>query len=135
MKRRILLFVGGIAISAITIDAHHSISGVYDSNQQVKIEGVVAEFHFVNPHPFLTMDVQAGNDTKRWRLEMDNRSELADVGVTSETLKPGDRIVVTGSPARAQSQSLYVRRLDRPVDGFWYEQVGTSPRIGTQGKR
>ncbi len=62
---------------------------------------------------------------------MDNRSELAEIGMTSQTLKPGDRIVVTGNPARTKSQSLYIRKLDRPADGFRYEQVGSSPRIRT----
>ena len=51
--------------------------------------------------------------------------------MTSQTLQPGDRIVVTGNPARNKSQSLYIRRLDRPADGFRYEQVGSSPRIST----
>jgi hypothetical protein len=54
------------------------------------------------------------------------------IGFTRETLEPGDRIVVVGSPARRQAQSLYVRRLDRPSDGFWYEQVGATPRIGSR---
>ena len=130
MKRWILSFTVGIAISVMVAHAHHSIAGAYDSNQQVTIEGIVAQFQFVNPHPFLTMDVKAGTGgVQRWRLEMDNRSELIQVGMTSETLKQGDRIVVTGSPAREQSQSLYIRKLDRPADGFQYEQVGSSPRI------
>ena len=60
---------------------------------------------------------------------MDNRFELAGIGVTAETLRPGDRIVVTGSVGREQATSLYVRRLDRPADGFRYEQVGSSPRV------
>jgi hypothetical protein len=60
---------------------------------------------------------------------MDNRYELSDVGMTADTLKPGDRVVVSGSPARSQAQSLYIRQLDRPADGFRYEQVGSSPRI------
>ena len=60
---------------------------------------------------------------------MDNRWELVEVGMTRETLKRGDRIIVTGSPAREQAASLYIRKLDRPADGFQYEQVGSSPRI------
>jgi hypothetical protein len=96
----------------------------------VKVEGVVAQFHFINPHPFVTIDVKNDSGrTQQWRLEMDNRFELSEIGMTAETLKPGDRVVVSGSPARSQSQSLYIRRLDRPADGFWYEQVGSSPRI------
>jgi hydrogenase maturation factor len=38
--------------------------------------------------------------------------------MTAETLKPGDRVVVTGSPARGGADGLYVRQLDRAADGF-----------------
>jgi hypothetical protein len=74
--------------------------------------------------------VESGGRVESWRLEMDNRYELVDVGMKPDTLKPGDRIVATGSRARDGSRSLYVLRVDRHADGFWYEQVGTSPRIG-----
>ena len=49
--------------------------------------------------------------------------------MTSETLKPGDRVVVTGSLGRTEPRTLYVRQLDRPADGFRYEQVGSRPRV------
>ena len=110
---------------------HHSIAGVYDSSRQVTIEGVIAEFHFVNPHPFVVVDA----NNERWKMEMDNLSELVEVGMTKFTLKPGDRVVVSGKPARSNPpQSLYIMKLDRPADGFRYEQVGTSPRVHFPGK-
>ena len=110
--------------------AHHSIAGVYDSSRQVTIEGVVKEFRFVNPHPFVLVEVKQNSGTEEWKLEMDNRSELVDVGMTDQTLMRGDRIVVTGSPVRSpQMHGMYIRKLDRPADGFQYEQVGSSPRI------
>ena len=130
MKGRMLSFAVGVAVSIAAAEAHHSIAGAYDVSRQVTIEGTVTGFHFVNPHPFVTM--QKNNESANapeWRLEMDNRWELAEVGMTKESLKPGDRIVVSGNPAGAQTPSLYVRRLDRAADGFRYEQVGTSPRI------
>ena len=34
-----------------------------------------------------------------------------------DTLKPGDRIVVTGSPARREANRMYIHRLTRPADG------------------
>jgi len=130
MKRSILCLIIGIAISVMPAPAHHSIAGVYDSSRQVTIEGTVTQFQFINPHPFLVIDVKDGSGTvQQWRLEMDNRSELVQVGMTGDTLKQGDRVVVSGSPARVQSQSLYIRKLDRPADGFQYEQVGSSPRV------
>ena len=111
--------------------AHHSISGVYDSGRQVTVQGRVVEFQFVNPHPVLIVatDADAGAASETWWLEMDNRYELADIGVTAATFEPGDRVVATGSAARADARSLYLMKLDRPADGLRYEQVGTSPRI------
>jgi hypothetical protein len=129
MPRSILAFTACVALSAMTAQAHHSIAGAYDTNRQVRLEGTVTEFHFVNPHPYLTVQVNHEGNTQQWRLEMDNRYELSDVGMDKETLKAGDRVIVTGYPAAAQAQGLYIRRLDRPADGFRYEQVGNSPRI------
>jgi hypothetical protein len=110
--------------------AHHSIAGIYDSSKEVTIEGVVSEFQFINPHPFVFVDVKNDRGTQQWKLEMDNRSELVAVGMNAQTLKRGDRVVVSGSLIRPpQNQALYIRKLDRPSDGFQYEQVGSSPRV------
>ena len=122
-----------IAVSSVAVQSHHSIAAVYDSNRQATMEGVVAQFQLINPHPFLLIDVSdpAGR-VVQWRLEMDNRSELVDVGVTAKTFRPGDRVLFRGSLAKTQSRALYLLRLDRPADGFWYEQVGNSPKIGAR---
>ena len=127
-RRCVLVVVAGLAIPLVG-SAHHSISAVYDSSKRVTIEAVVSQFHFVNPHPYVNVDVNDARATESWHLELDNRGELAAVGMTAETLRSGDRVVVTGSQSRTQPRSLYVRKLVRPSDGFEYEQVGASPRI------
>ena len=138
-KPTFALVAAVVAISGLGLQAHHSISSVYDSGRKVTLDGVVAQFQLVNPHPFLVIDVidvRGGTgEAQSWRLEMDNLWELAAIGVTASTLRPGDRVRVSGSLARARDQQLYLLRLDRPVDGFWYEQVGQSPRIGTSSRR
>jgi len=132
MVRRMLPVVVACALSGLATEAHHSIFAVYDPEQRTTIEGVLDEVHFVNPHPLILIDVNGGDgNVERWQLEMDNLRELVQAGFSRETLKPGDRVVVAGSPARTQARRLYIRRLDRPSDGFWYEQVGSSPRIGS----
>jgi hypothetical protein len=110
-------------------EAHHSIAGMYDEGHPITIDGVVSEFHFVNPHPFVLL--QAKDDGGRdqiWKLELDNRWELVDAGMSATTLKPGDRLTVSGGPAWKQPNALYVRRMQRG-DGFRYEQVGFSPKV------
>lgn len=122
--------VGSALVLASTgAAAHHSIAAVYDGTRQQRLEGVVADFQFVNPHPFVFITVAAGNADERWRLEMDNRFELQNAGMTADTLKPGDRVIVTGSIGRTEPRILYIRQLDRPADGFRYEQVGSRPRV------
>jgi hypothetical protein len=127
---RVQLVAGAVlALTAFAASAHHSIAAVYDSSRQQRLEGVVSEFQFVNPHPFVIVTVDA--DGESWRLEMDNRFELQGIGMSGDTLKPGDRVVVTGSVGRIEARTLYIRQLDRPADGFRYEQVGSRPRVGT----
>jgi hypothetical protein len=135
MQRWIAAAAVGIAISGPAMSAHHSIAAAYDGGRQVTVTGVVSQFLYVTPHPILGIDVVDGAGApQQWRLEMDNRSELTEVGMSADTLKRGDRVVVTGSPGRTQPHTLYIRRLERPADGFWYEQVGTRPRIGGSGR-
>ncbi len=131
MHRYLLMpAVMGIVFAATAVHAHHSIAAVYDGSRQLIVEGVVTRFDFIHPHPFITLTVKPeGAADQSWRLEMDNRFELAAIGVTADTFKPGDRVVVTGSPGRTQPATLYIRKLERPADGFEYEQVGSSPRI------
>jgi hypothetical protein len=108
---------GGVAVRA-----HHSLAGIYDEARRVTLEGVITQFEFRNPHPIIVMEVRDGDGrAQRWLMEMDSRRELLQVGVGERTLKPGDHIVVLGSRARRQPHSLYVRRIDRPSDGFTYE--------------
>ena len=111
-------------------EAHHSIAGMYDQGRRVTLDGTIAQFQFVNPHPFVMVDVRdAGGAAQSWKAELANRWELLDVGVTATTFKAGDRIIVSGSPGRDRTPLMYVWRLERPADGFLYEQIGTSPRV------
>ena len=118
------------AASGASLGAHHSISAVYDSRKPATLTGSVREFQFVNPHPWIGLDVPAdGGRVQRWRLELDNRWELVDVGMHADTFKAGDAIVARGSAGRDGARGIYVLRLDRPADGLHYEQVGQSPAL------
>ena len=119
MRVAIAMTLGIVAPLDRPLGAHHSLAGVYDSTKPVSIEGTVTEFHFVNPHPFVTVSVKGdGGRAAEWRLELDNRYELEAIGMTSRTLMRGDRITARGSRAR-EGNGMYVLRLDRSADGFW----------------
>ena len=110
-------------------EAHHSLAGMYES-RRMKFEGTIAQFQFVNPHPFVMVDTKdAGGGSRSWKAELDNRWELESIGISAATLRPGERVFISGSPGRDNTSLLYVWRLERPADGFLYEQIGTSPRV------
>jgi len=128
MKRWTRYGLLALALCVEVISAHHSLTGVYDNSREVTAEGTVTRFEFVNPHPFITISVDVpGKEKESWRLEMDNRSELSQIGITSGTFKAGDQVI--GSPGRSQAKSMYLRRLDRPADGLRYEQIGSTPYV------
>ena len=119
-----------LTLTTAALGAHHAIGSIYDSSRQVTLEGVVSGFRFVPPHPFVDIDVTSRDGrSERWRLELDNHFELVTAGMSADTLRPGDKVSVTGSGARNQDRAVYVRSLARPGDGFLYEQVGSSPRV------
>jgi hypothetical protein len=120
------VFVLLVLTAAAAAEAHHSIAGMYDSTRPVTIDGVVTVYQFVSPHPFL--ELREARTSQTWRLEMDNRRELESIGVNDQTFKPGDRLVVTGSPSRRGASQMYIERLRRPSDGFGFEQYRSSPR-------
>jgi hypothetical protein len=128
MKRRILvLFAGAVLLTGSSqVAAHHSFSATYDSSHRVELEGVVKEFVWRNPHSFLRIDVtDKDGTTKTWALEWGSISQLSKYEMTRTSLKPGDKIIVGGEPARDQSSPrLLLQTLKRPSDGFsWQGRV------------
>ena len=124
MRYGLFIAIGGFAALATTVglNAHHSVAGQYDQRSAVTIEGIVLEVRMRNPHSQMRMEVaDAARRTEVWTLEMDDVADMAEQGITSETLRAGDEIVVFGFPARDGSRLLHVERLHRPSDGLEYE--------------
>lgn len=110
--------------------AHHSFANIYDSGQTVTLTATVREFQFIHPHPFLVVEARnEAGELQTWRAEMDNRFELEQIGITRGTFRPGDAVIVSGSPGRSQALTLYLWRLDRPADGLRYRQTGNTPSL------
>ena len=124
--RKIILLLCAFLIGGSAAWAHHSYGATYNSKKEIKLEGKLVQFVYRNPHSFVHMT--APDDTgamQRWAVEWSGTSQLANSGVTRESLKVGDAVVVTARPSRVSSEyRALMLRLVRPSDGFSWGSRG-----------
>ena len=95
------LFVLAAAGVFAPAGAHHSFA-MYDLEHPTTVEGVVREFHWVNPHSSVTVVKGApGAAGEVWVIEMTSPGNLTRAGWTRKSLKPGDRVRVEFIPLRS----------------------------------
>ena len=114
MNRRLTTFLAvcGWLLIAASARAHHS-TAMYDTQNPVTITGKVTRFEWTNPHAFVYLEVADGQGGKvvEWEVEMMSLNHLRSYGWTSRTVKPGETITATGSPARSGAPSMIANRM------------------------
>lgn len=93
------------AVPLVPSEAHHSFA-MFDQSKQVKLEGVVREFQFTNPHSWIQLLVTptAGAPADEWAIELLSPNILARQGWKKNTIKPGDKVSVLINPMRDGSK-------------------------------
>lgn len=90
-------------IVALPVSAHHS-HGNY-AKEFIDLEGVVTEVALINPHSWVFVEVtDESGQTAEWALEGTNRGVLERVGVTADSIRPGDSIKARCHPLRDGSE-------------------------------
>lgn len=114
--------LAGLALVATVphAQAHHSFPATYFVDQTQTINGTVVQFLFRNPHSFVhVMAPDKSGKMVTWAVEWGAGGALGADQVKTDTLKPGDKVIVIGNPARdASSHRLRMRSIERPSDGW-----------------
>jgi hypothetical protein len=115
----LMLLLGCLLLSSRPSLAHHALSE-YDSAHVTTIEGTLNEIRIKNPHSTLVLQASAGSGpADRWTVEWLAALVLKHEGVENTTLRPGDRLIITGNPSRdAGARRLWLRTVTRPADGW-----------------
>lgn len=92
----VLLATAGFLPSSIPVFAHHSDS-VFDQTRLVTIKGTVTRYDLINPHVTTYLDVtdDKGN-VVQWICTGGAPNHQRRVGWTDHTLKPGDKLTISG---------------------------------------
>lgn len=124
MKRLLAaLLAAGACASAAQAYAHHSFPDVYLEDRTVTIEGDLVQILFRNPHSFVHLVVKEEDGSLvRYAVEWVGAGELGRQGVTAQTLKQGDHVIISGLPGRNPADHrVRMTSLRRPKDGFGWK--------------
>jgi hypothetical protein len=95
---------GCLIAASGSLQAHHSLAGVYDMKNEKEMSGTVASIKFTNPHGSLTISVKNADGTSTdWVMTMGSATALAQRGIgrTGENaLHNGDNIKIRFRPAK-----------------------------------
>ncbi len=98
-----------LACTAPVTSAHHAISGSYDANSIIEIEGEVTALLWRNPHVQISMRV-IGPDgvAQNWAMATTSLSNMRRWQMDPNFITVGDRIRVAGNPARDGARGVYL---------------------------
>jgi hypothetical protein len=117
MKTLLLLLALSISVPVL---AHHNYRLRFDYDVDVTMTGVITKFDWKNPHIEIFMDVEDNDgNVINWTMPTMAPGVANRLGITPETLLPGDTVLVTGAPARNGSNELRARTMTL-ADGSYY---------------
>jgi Family of unknown function (DUF6152) len=120
VTRTLLTMLTAAMIAGVTSSAHHSFAAHYFEEQTVSVEGELLEFEYRSPHAWVhVMAKDDDGEMQRYSAEWAGPGRLQQRGVNADTLKPGDWIIISGSPGRnAAERRIHLKSIKRPADGW-----------------
>ena len=119
--------VCGCLMAGASLQAHHSLAGVYDMKAEKEIDGTLSAIKFVNPHGSMTISVKNSDGTMTdWVFTTGSATSLADRGISKvgpNALKVGESLHAKFIPARNGSPLGFLKSITRAD--------GTVPAIST----
>ena len=115
VRLTILLIAAAVLLSGIQLFAHHSFAATYFEDKQQTIEGDLVQFMFRNPHSYIQVENKnEKGEVVRWAIEWGGGGQLGRQGVSRDTLKVGDHVVIVGNPGRnPEDHRLRLLRMKR----------------------
>jgi hypothetical protein len=117
MRRHIFIGVAAIslALAAAPLRAHHAFSAEFDADKPLKLEGTLVKTEWMNPHAWLHIEVKKPDGKSEvWMIEGGTPNTLMRRGISRDTLKIGEAIVVNGYQAKDGSLRANGRDITYP---------------------
>ena len=119
MQARTVAVIAGVMaiVSGLPVGAHHSWNTVFSEDKPLVLRGTLAKVELVNPHGWIWLDVKGPDGTStKWGIEGGPPNGLIRNGITKDTLKIGEELVVRGYGSRDGSNLVAGVKYER-ADG------------------
>ncbi|MEP6961762.1 MAG: DUF6152 family protein [Acidobacteriota bacterium] len=105
-----------VLLSSSPMWAHHAFAAEFDGNRSVHFpDATVTKVELINPHSWIHVDVKLPDGTmENWAIEAGSPNILLRRGITRNTLKKGDKIIVDGYQSKDGSKRANGRDLTLP---------------------
>jgi hypothetical protein len=96
--------------------AHHAFAAEFDDKKPIHFQdATVTKVELINPHSWIHVDVKQPDGTvENWAIEAGSPNILLRRGITRDTLKKGQKIVVDGYQSKDGSHRANGRDLTLP---------------------
>jgi hypothetical protein len=114
--RQVFIFCALLADAHAAL-AHHS-PAAFELQSSISIEGVVKRFYWAAPHVYIDVEATGPDGVKAvWSVEGAWPTDLMLRGWSRTTLKYGDKVRISGNPARNPKKHSMMGRQVRKADG------------------
>lgn len=134
MMKRTLGYValfGWLMGATVSLQAHHSLAGVYDMKNEKELSGTLTSIKFTNPHGELSVSVKNANGTStEWIMTLGSATALAQRGIGKtgpNALHAGDNVKVKFRPAKDGSPLGFLETVTMPDGRVIKIAAGNNP--------
>jgi len=117
VERLVAVLVFTMMVFPMFVDlasAHHSVAG-YDSKKEVTLRGVIVEYNWRNPHVFVIWNVKDDSGKViQWTGELSSPTTMMQLGMSRNSLKSGDEVLVTANPSKTGNPLGVIRKIITP---------------------
>ena len=100
---------------ALPVWAHHAFEAEFDQKKPVKLQGIVKNVEWINPHAWIHLDVKDdGGKMTEWMVELGAPNTLLRRGWTKNSIPKGIDLKVEGFQAKDGSPRANGRHMTLP---------------------